>query len=302
MFLQKPEPVFKQRCGVCMRTVSVTNTCVPVNMHPVIFFSYEHFKYIFIGTKFPNHLVETLKPFQLFLCPFVFFEDWRKPLLNRNTETQNAQTKRAAQIVNNFIFLGGREDVWSPPISPFLFLFLMWPISASNRRRCGLAAGSNYSDPNSWGVIRETGRTIWLHDWHRLMIMGSNSTLLWSTNHTGLAWTPLNAKEPWPECWAAAQSGSSTPHHHRGSGARPWLWPFTTCSTVISVATEGQVLFKQANVIKTPRKAWTHPAVLQALLIIPVTWWMKVRKTALWSGRDFTGRQTWMQQDFIFCH
>lgn len=123
----------------------------------------------------------------------------------------NTQTKKP-EIVNNFIFLGGKSVVCSTPISSFLFLFLMWPFSASNRRWCALAAGSNYLDPNSWGVIREAGRTIWLHDWHCLMIMGSNSTLLWSTNHTGLAWTALNAKEPWPEYWVAAHSGSSTPH------------------------------------------------------------------------------------------
>lgn len=92
-----------------------------------------------------------------------------------------------------------------------LFLFLMCPFSASNRRWSALAAGSNYLDPNSRGVIRETGRTIWLHDWHCLMIMGSNSTLLWSTNHTGLAWTAFNAKESWPEYWGAVHPGSSTP-------------------------------------------------------------------------------------------
>lgn len=43
------------------------------------------------------------------------------------------------------------------------------------------------------------------------MIMGCNSTLLWSTNHTGLSWTALNANEPWLEYWTAARPRSSTP-------------------------------------------------------------------------------------------
>lgn len=135
-------------------------------------------------------------------------------LLHRCTlKNINGQTKNA-ELVDNFMPL--EENVlfgqlpFPPP--PLLFLFLMRLFSASNRRWGALAAGSNYLDPNSWGVIRETGRTIWLHDWHCLMIMGSSATLLWSTNHTGLAWTALNAKEPWPEYRAAAHSGSPSPH------------------------------------------------------------------------------------------
>lgn len=100
---------------------------------------------------------------------------------------------------------------------PFLlFLLLMCPLSVPNERWSVLAAGSNCLEPSSRGVIRETGRSIWLHDWHRLMIMGCNSTLLRSTNHTGLAWTALNANEPWLEYWAAARPRSSTPFTPRG--------------------------------------------------------------------------------------
>lgn len=97
-----------------------------------------------------------------------------------------------------------------------LLLLLMCPLSVPNERWSVLAAGSNCLEPNSGGVIRETGRSIWLHDWHRLMIMGCNSTLLWSTNHTGLAWAALNANEPWLEYWGAARPRSSTPFPPRG--------------------------------------------------------------------------------------
>lgn len=128
---------------------------------------------------------------------------------------KHQQPNKKCLISRQFYALGGKCVVWStpiPPPPPLLFLFLMRPFSASNRRWGALAAGSNYLDPNSWGVIRETGRTIWLHDWHCLMIMGSSATLLWSTNHTGLACTALNAKEPWLEYRAAAHSGSPSPH------------------------------------------------------------------------------------------
>lgn len=97
----------------------------------------------------------------------------------------------------------------------FLLLF-MCPLSVPNERWSVLAAGSNCLEPNSGGVIRETGRSIWLHDCHRLMIMGCNSTLLWSTNHTGLAWMALNANEPWLEYWATARPHSFTPFAPRG--------------------------------------------------------------------------------------
>lgn len=51
------------------------------------------------------------------------------------------------------------------------------------------------------------------------MIMGCNSTLLWSTNHTGLAWTALNANEPWLEYWTAGRPRSSRPFAPRGDQA-----------------------------------------------------------------------------------
>lgn len=98
-----------------------------------------------------------------------------------------------------------------------VFLLLMCPLCVPNERWSVLAAGSKCLEPNSGGVIRETGRSIWLHDCHCLMIMGCNSTLLWSTNHTGLAWTALNANEPWLEYWAAARPRGSTPFAPRGT-------------------------------------------------------------------------------------
>lgn len=100
--------------------------------------------------------------------------------------------------------------------STFSFVFVFDVSVISNQRWSVLVAGSNCLEPNIKGVIRETWRSIWFH-WHCLMIMGCNSTLLWSANHTALAWTALNANETWPEYWTAARPRSATPFTPQGT-------------------------------------------------------------------------------------
>lgn len=115
---------------------------------------------------------------------------------------------------NSFYTSGvGGDNTVRRSNSAFSFVFvLMCPFSpVSNEQWSVPAAGSNCLEPNSGGVIRRTGRSIWLHDWQRLMIIGCNSTLLWSTNHTGLARTAPNANEPWLEYWKAARPHGSMP-------------------------------------------------------------------------------------------
>lgn len=105
------------------------------------------------------------------------------------------------------------ETKWHVAVIQLSHLFLFWrvPFFVSNGQPSVPAAGSNCPEPNSGGVIRRTGRSIWLHDWQRLMIIGCDSTLLWSTNHAGLAWTALNVNEPWLEYWKAACPHGSMP-------------------------------------------------------------------------------------------
>lgn len=78
------------------------------------------------------------------------------------------------------------------------------------------ATWCNCLEPSSGGVIREAGRRVWFHGWHRLMIMGSNATVPWSANHSRPVRTDLRASESWPECRAAARCLCPTPFTLRG--------------------------------------------------------------------------------------
>lgn len=105
---------------------------------------------------------------------------------------------------------------WVMSNSMFSFVFVDVSVVLTNSE-AGVIAWS----PAVGGVIKVTGRTIWLYDWHSLMIMGSNSTILWSANHTGPAWTALSVAEPWLEYWAAAS------RHSPCGGFRPMIMAVT---------------------------------------------------------------------------